>query len=380
MKLLNKQLLSVKLFLLKKKKLFVAVTNDISTDYRVHKVCSYLSQKNFDIEVFGRLLPNTIFVEKAYKITRKKLFFNHNFLFYTEYNIRLFCYLFFKKFDYILANDLDTLPACFFISKLKKVALVYDSHELFSEGPELQGRKFVQSFWQKLEDFFLPKIKNSYTVSQSIADFYQRKYQNSMGVIRNIPLKDDFMVLEEVVFPTKNKTILYQGVLNPGRGIKPMIQALKFIDNLDVIIIGYGKVEAELKQFVATEKMTDRVFFLGRIPREKLFNYTKKATLGMVLEEPLGLSFQYSLPNKLFDYIHAEVPIVAGNLPEISRIIDEFQIGVKVDNYQPETIAACINALLNDEKKLALLKQNQKIAKEVLCWEIEQKKLDNYFK
>jgi glycosyltransferase involved in cell wall biosynthesis len=365
---------------LKKKKLFVAVTNDISTDYRVHKVCSYLSQKNFDIEVFGRLLPNTIFVEKAYKITRKKLFFNHNFLFYTEYNIRLFCYLFFKKFDYILANDLDTLPACFFISKLKKVALVYDSHELFSEGPELQGRKFVQSFWQKLEDFFLPKIKNSYTVSQSIADFYQRKYQNSMGVIRNIPLKDDFMVLEEVVFPTKNKTILYQGVLNPGRGIKPMIQALKFIDNLDVIIIGYGKVEAELKQFVATEKMTDRVFFLGRIPREKLFNYTKKATLGMVLEEPLGLSFQYSLPNKLFDYIHAEVPIVAGNLPEISRIIDEFQIGVKVDNYQPETIAACINALLNDEKKLALLKQNQKIAKEVLCWEIEQKKLDNYFK
>jgi glycosyltransferase involved in cell wall biosynthesis len=365
---------------LKNKKIFVALTNDVSTDYRVHKICNYLISKKYDVVVYGRVLPNTIKVKRDYKIVRKKHFFNNNFLFYAEFNLRLFFYLIFKKFDYILSNDLDTLPACFFASKIKTTELVYDSHELFSEGPELQGRKFVQGFWRILEDFFLPKVKKAYTVSQSIVEFYDDKYQNKMGLIRNIPLKKDILEVEEVAFPTTNKTILYQGVLNPGRGLKPMIKALKFIDDLDLIIIGYGKVEEELKAFVVKEKMTERVHFLGRIARDKLFNYTKKATLGMVLEEPLGLSFQYSLPNKLFDYIHAGIPIVAGNLPEISRIIKEHKVGVLVDDYQPKTIAKVIKNLLNDALLLLEIKENQQKAKEVLCWEKESEKLDKYFK
>jgi glycosyltransferase involved in cell wall biosynthesis len=365
---------------LKNKKIFVAVTNDISTDYRVHKICNYLINKGHEIVVYGRVLPNTITVKRAYKIVRKKHIFNNNFLFYAEFNIRLFFYLIFRKFDYVLSNDLDTLPACFFGSKIKNTNLVYDSHELFSEGPELQGRKFVQGFWRSLEDFFLPKVKNAYTVSQSIVEFYDSKYQNKMGVIRNIPLKKDILEIDEVAFPTTKKTILYQGVLNPGRGLKPMIKALKFINDLDLIIIGYGKVEQDLKSFVAQEKMKDRVHFLGRVSRDKLFNYTKKATLGMVLEEPLGLSFQYSLPNKLFDYIHAEIPIVAGNLPEITRIINKYKVGVLVDNYEPKTIAKAINNLLKDEVLLSEIKRNQQKAKDVLCWEKESIKLDNYFK
>jgi glycosyltransferase involved in cell wall biosynthesis len=365
---------------LKNKKIFVAVTNDISTDYRVHKICNYLINKGYEIVVYGRVLPNTITVKRAYKIVRKKHIFNNNFLFYAEFNIRLFFYLIFRKFDYVLSNDLDTLPACFFGSKIKNTNLVYDSHELFSEGPELQGRKFVQGFWRSLEDFFLPKVKNAYTVSQSIVEFYDSKYQNKMGVIRNIPLKKDILEIDEVAFPTTKKTILYQGVLNPGRGLKPMIKALKFINDLDLIIIGYGKVEQDLKSFVAQEKMKDRVHFLGRVSRDKLFNYTKKATLGMVLEEPLGLSFQYSLPNKLFDYIHAEIPIVAGNLPEITRIINKYKVGVLVDNYEPKTIAKAINNLLKDEVLLSEIKKNQQKSKDILCWEKESKKLDNYFK
>ena len=363
-----------------KNKIFVAVTNDISTDYRVHKICSYLINKGFEVVVYGRVLPNTITVKRDYTVIRKKHLFNNNFLFYAEYNIRLFFYMLFRKFDYIISNDLDTLPACFFMSKLKNIDLVYDSHELFSEGPELQGRTFVQNFWRKLEDYFLPRIKKSYTVSQSIADFYDKKYQNKMGVIRNVPLKKDGSISKKVKFPTAKRTILYQGVLNPGRGIKPMIKALQYIDNLDLVIIGYGKVEQELRAFVVDEKMTKRVHFLGRVDREKLFNYTKKATLGMVLEEPLGLSFQYSLPNKLFDYIHAEIPIVAGNLPEITRIIKEYKVGVLIDNYEPKTIANAINTLLADALLLSEIKENQQKAKEVLCWESECKKLDNYFK
>ena len=365
---------------MKKRKIFVAVTNDVSTDYRVHKISNYLISKNFDVLVYGRVLPNTIDVTRDYKIKRTKHLFNNNFWFYAEYNIRLFLFLIFNKYNYIVSNDLDTLPACFFASKVKSTDLVYDSHELFSEGPELQGRKFVQNFWRKLENYFLPRIKSSYTVSNSIAKYYNNKYHINMRVIRNIPLKNDIIKVKEVIFPTDNKTILYQGVLNPGRGIKPMIEALKYLKDFDLVIIGYGKVEQELKDFVANNNLQKRVHFLGRIPREELFNYTKTATLGMVLEEPLGLSFKYSLPNKLFDFIHANIPIIAGNLPEISKIINDYKVGVLVKDYDPKTIANTIYKLLTDVDLLMNIKKNQQKAQQILCWEKEQEKLDYFYK
>ena len=363
-----------------KKKVFVAVTNDISTDYRVHKTCSFLIKNNFEVVVYGRVLPTTFKISKPYKIYRKKHWFNNNFLFYAEYNIRLLLYLKAKKFDYILANDLDTLPACFFASKFNKATLVYDSHELFSEGPELQGRKFVQGFWRKLEDYFLPKIENAYTVSSSIVDFYHTKYSNSMGLVRNLPLLHRKLVVKEVSFPTKNKVVLYQGVLNPGRGIQPMIQALHYLDDVDLVIIGYGKVEKALRDFVAKEKMESRVHFLGRLPNNELANYTKLADVGMVLEEPLGKSFEFSLPNKLFDYIHAELPIVSGSLIEINKIVNTYKVGVVVGNYEPENIAKAVNKLLENTVLNNQIKQNQRKAKELLCWEYEQEKLHQFFK
>ncbi len=363
-----------------KKRVFVAVTNDVSTDQRVHKVCTYLIKKGFDITVYGRVLPNTIPVDRSYKIHRAKHWFKHNFLFYAEYNLRLFFYLLFKEYDYIISNDLDTLTACFVSSKFKsKTSLVYDSHELFSEGPELQGRNFVKGFWKRLEDLFLPRIKKSYTVSQSIVDFYNDRYQNDMGLIRNLPLLHRKIRIEEVNFPTQNKVVLYQGVLNPGRGIKPMIKALHFIDGVDLVIIGYGKVEEELKTFVELEKLEGRVHFLGRVAHEILPNYTAKADVGMVLEEPLGKSFEYSLPNKLFDYIHAELPVISGNLIEINRIVKTFKVGVVVESYDPKAIADAVKEILENESLRNKIKENQRKAKTELCWEEEEKKLDHYF-
>jgi len=365
--------------LAKKKTIFVAVTNDVSTDQRIHKVCSYLVDKNFEVLVYGRVLLDTFQVERAYNIHRKKHWFLNNFWFYAEYNIRLFFFLLFKKYDFILSNDLDTLPACYFASKFKKTTLVYDSHELFSEGPELQGRNWVQNFWRSLENYFLPRIQKSYTVSKSIAQFYDEKYQNKMGVIRNLPFLNQNRIIEKVSFPTKNKVVLYQGVLNPGRGIKPMIKALKYLENVDLVIIGYGKVKEELKEFVITEKMERRVHFLGRIPHSKLANYTKIADIGMVLEEPLGKSFEFSLPNKLFDYIHAEIPIISGNLPEISSVINRYKVGVVVEKPSPKNIAKAIENLLKNNTLLQGIKKNQQKAKKELCWENECVKLDKYF-
>ncbi len=365
--------------MIKKKTVFVAVTNDVSTDQRVHKVCNYLLSTNFEVVVYGRLLPDTLSVERNYNIKRKKLWFNHNFLFYAEYNIRLFWYLLFHSYDIILSNDIDTLPACFFGSKIKKTALVFDSHELFSEGPELQGRIFVKGFWKRLEKYFLPKLKNSYTVSKSIADFYAEKYQVKMGVIRNVPLLEKEITVEKVSFPTNHKVVLYQGVLNPGRGLESMIKALHVLDKIDLVIIGYGKTENELKAFVAEQQLNSRVHFLGKVSSERLFNYTKLADVGMVLEEPLGKSFEFSLPNKLFDFIHAKTPIVCGNLPEISKIVRQYKVGEIVEDPTPVSIANTVRELMKNTALREHIREHQREAAKELCWENERQLLDNYF-
>jgi len=366
--------------LLNSKKVFVAVTNDVSTDQRVHKVSNYLITKGFDVEVYGRVLPNTFEVDRNYKIIRKKLLFNNNFLFYAEYNLRLLWFLLFKKYDFILSNDLDTLPACFIASKIKKSKLIYDSHEYFTETPELQGRKFVQNFWLKIEAYFVPKVKNAITVSRPIAKIYTKKYSVVFKVLRNLPELNRVVEVEDVNYPTQNKIVLYQGVLNPGRGIKPMIDSLFFLKNVDLVIIGFGKVKEELKQYVKEKKMENRVHFLGRIPYEKLPNYAKIADVGMVLEEPLGKSFEYSLPNKLFDYTHANIPIIASPLVEVKKIVEKYKIGLVIENYNPKHIASVVERLLTDNQLIKKIKQNQHKAKAELCWEKEVKILDQFFK
>ena len=197
------------------KRIIISVTSDLCTDQRVHKTAITLQEMGFDILLVGRKLPSSLPIERSYKTKRMRLIFKTEVWFYMEYNIRLLFFLFFTKTDVLLANDLDTLLPNFLISKLKCKPNVYDSHEMFCEGPELQGRKFVQSVWRTIEKWILPKLKHTYTVSQSIADNYNKQYNANFQLIRNIPkLKMKTKEVEELQLNDK-KIILYQGVMHP---------------------------------------------------------------------------------------------------------------------------------------------------------------------
>ena len=364
------------------KTVLAAVINDVSTDQRLGRTCTYLTQKNLGVTAYGRLLPSSFHVKKNYAIIHKKHWFNKGFLFYAEYNVRLLFYLLFsKKYDYVLANDLDTLPACFLACKIKKIELIFDSHEYFTETPEVQGRTLVKKFWKSLEGFLLPRLKKAYTVSPKIAQTYHELYGAHFGVVRNLPYlkKNQAHGQQHVNFPTTNKVVLYQGKLTKHRGLNYMIDALQHLKAIDLVIIGHGKEAQNLKNYVRQKGLKSRVHFLGRIPANQLHNYTQLADLGIVLEEPVGESFQYALPNKLFDYIHGELPIVASPLFEIKKVVEEFKVGVLISNHEPQHIAEVITNLLNNAQLLLEIKTNQKLAKEQLCWEKESKLLDQYF-
>lgn len=359
-----------------KKKLVLTVTNDLHTDNRVHKVATSLINMGFEVTLVGRIRKYSKPINnRNYKIRRFALWFNKGPLFYANYNIRLLFYLLVKNFDVVVANDLDTLTACFVASKITNKHLVYDSHEYFTEVPELVDRPFIQKRWENIEKAIVPKIKNCYTVCESISNIYNIKYGTNFKVVRNLPLKSDFPTLNDSFtppFPTKQAVILYQGAVNVGRGIEEAINAMHFINDACLVIIGEGDLFEYCKQLVISEQLTEKVIFTGRIPFEDLRKITRFATIGLSIEKDIGLNYRYALPNKLFDYIQSEVPVLASELPEIKRIVTEYNVGMTINETKPELIAYGIQKMLNSEELMKEWKKNCVIAKEYLCWENEE--------
>ena len=357
------------------KKIIVSVTNDISNDQRVAKVCNSLLNFGFEVLLVGRQLPGSLVLNRAYKTKRFKLFYNTGFLFYAEYNIRLFFYLFFTKKDVLLSNDLDTLLPNYFISKIQNKKLVYDSHELFSEVPELVNKPKVKKFWVGLEQYLLPKLSNAYTVCGGIAAYYQGKYGTKFKIIRNVPVYKNILKIELPFDTREKKIILYQGAINLGRGIELMIDAMLFLGDFILVIAGNGDVINDLKERVKTKKLENKVLFLGKLLPEDLYKITPHASIGLSLEEDIGLSYHYALPNKLFDYIQAEIPVLVSDLPEMKRIVNNYDIGGVLINRTPEKIAEKIIEITSKDYSI-----NLKEAKKELTWENEEKELFEVFK
>ena len=195
-------------------------------------MCLSLYNHGYDVTLVGRKKNSQSLTSRPYKVIRFNMFFKKGFLFYMFFNLRLFFLLLFKKSDILISNDLDTILPNFLVSKFKKSQIIYDSHELFTEVPELLSKKKIKLFWMYLESMIFPKLKNVITVSEGYANFYGKKYGNSIIVIKNVPsldaLKNNNFSIPGFQFDEKN--IIYQGSLNKDRGIDLMIKAVKFIE------------------------------------------------------------------------------------------------------------------------------------------------------
>jgi glycosyltransferase involved in cell wall biosynthesis len=364
------------------KKVIVSVINDLSTDQRVHKVCNTLHTMGYEVLLVGRKQQKSQpLAPRRYKTKRMILFFEKGILFYAEYQLRLFFYLLFKKPDVLVSNDLDTLLPNYLISKLKRSKLVYDTHELFCEVPELQHRPLKRGIWKFIERRIFPKLSYVFTVNDSIANIYRQEYQVDIHVVRNVPLlfhKNPFgkKTKRELGIPEDKKVIVLQGAgINVNRGAEEAVEAMQYITNAVLLIIGSGDVIHLLKKLSTDLNLTEKVLFIGKVPFQELFQYTQHADLGLTLDKVTNLNYKYSLPNKLFDYIHAGVPVLSSDLVEIKKIITTYDIGDCVDRHEPEHIAKKISTMLHEETILQVWKKNTKIAAENLNWEKEEQQL-----
>ncbi len=359
-----------------KKKIIVSVTNDLVTDNRVHKVCETLRKNDYNILLVGRKLKSNFKIKRKYKTKRLKLIFKKSALFYIEYNIRLFLFLLFKKADAYLSNDLDTLLANFLASKIKRKKLIYDSHELFTEVPELINRKKIQKIWLFIEKKTYPKIKYSYTVCNSIANYYKKKYGIEMQVVKNVPICNPKKIQKPY---NEKKIIIYQGAININRGLEETIEAMKYLENTEFWIIGTGDIFDKINILVEKMNLTSKVKILGRKKTEELPKYTLKADLGISLEKNKGLNYYFALPNKIFDYIQSETPVLCSDLPEMKKIIENYKIGEVLISHKPEKIANQIKKILKDYNKIQEWRKNLKEAKKILCWKNEENKIIQIF-
>lgn len=357
------------------KKIYFTVTNDLVYDQRMKRICTSLAENGFDVVLVGRTLRHSPALKKEkYKQERLQCWFNKGKLFYIEYNFRLFLLLLSRKMDAICAIDLDTITPCFFISRLKNIPRIYDAHELFTGLKEVVTRPTIKKIWNRIERSTVPKFKWGYTVSESIAGEFHRRYGVNYETIRNMPVLRPLNKLAP-----GEKFVLYQGAVNEARGFEYLIPAMKMIGQ-KLVICGDGNFMDQLKKLIAEHGVQDKVDLKGMMLPDDLWTISQKATIGVAFPENTGINQYLALPNKFFDYIHAGLPQVNVAFPEYKKLNDQFHVAVLVDNIEPGTIADSINNLLRDSVLLEQLKQNCIKAREVLNWQNEEKKLIRFYK
>ncbi|MEZ4687040.1 MAG: glycosyltransferase [Bacteroidia bacterium] len=347
----------------------LAVTNDLSGDQRLHRIASALHGAGHEVLVVGRLLANSLpLAPRSYQCMRMALRFERGKQFYAEYNYRLFQVLKKQPKGIWVANDLDTLLAVSQAARRNGSKVVYDSHEYFTEVPELVGRPLVRTVWLNIEKRLFPKVDAAYTVNQSIANIYSEKYGIPVGVVRNLPTR------KPATGPKpKERILIYQGALNLGRGIELMIDAMEHLPDCHLWIVGRGDVEAALRSRAAHSSAAGRIVFKGFVPWEKLHPITAQARLGFSLEEDFGLNYRYASPNKVYDYIQAETPVLVSDLPEMRAVVEQHGVGqvLGADERKPRLLAAKVRSMLESQDYAAWREACRKAAQR-LCWEEEK--------
>lgn len=367
-----------------KPKAIVSVINDLSTDQRVHKVCSFLTDHGYDVLLVGRKKRDSVQLnQRSYSTKRMVLLFEKGALFYAFFNLRLFFFLLFRKSQLLLSNDLDTLLPNSIIARLKGIPLVYDSHEYFTEVPELLSRPKVRRIWERIEQYTFPKLKTVYTVNRSIADKYEQKYQIAVQVVRNVsPLWKPASVpaKHELGIPENKRLLIMQGAgLNIDRGIEEAIAMMHHLNDTVLMLVGDGDIIPAMKQRVQAEQLTDKVLFFGKRPYAELMFFTFHSDLGLSLDQPTNPNYEFSLPNKVFDYMHAGTPIVCSNVVEVANLVHQHDLGLVLTDYSPQHMAERIGNLLADAERMHELKRNCENAALVENWEKETEILQRIY-
>lgn len=362
-----------------KQRIICTVTNDLSYDQRMIRICSSLAGAGYEVWLVGRELPESVPLQaEPFRQKRLACFFRNGKLFYLEFNLRLLLFLLRQPFDLICAVDLDTLVSGFLAGQIKNKICIFDAHEHFAEVPEVVDRPFTRWVWNRVAQSLIPQLRYAYTVGPQLAQLFGEKYGIPFDTIRNLPVGK----LEHIAPPAPGQKaiILYQGRLNTGRGLEAAILAMHQVAGAELWLAGEGDLSQNLRRTVEAEELTGTVKFLGYLRPQVLQTVTLQAHIGLNLLENKGLSYYYSLANKAFDYVQAGVPSIQMDFPEYRRLQDQYRIFALLNSLAVSDLANLLNRLIEDREYWLSLHRNCLEARKTLRWENEEKKLIAFYR
>lgn len=360
------------------KRVVFALTNNPYRDRRVLRLAITLSQNGYQVRLIGLEWPNQLkdfnSLEDTYNLTVQLLKTNQfqGKLAYWNWFWLFLKAIFFAPEKYVVAIDLDTLPAVVIAAKLRGKKVLFDAHEIFSELPEVVNRPITQFIWQQLERWAIPLTEGMITVSQPYAGWYSPLKLPS-AIIENRP---DFLFSKidqtspqtvDSPFSNNNPYWVYLGAVNHKRGLEPLLAAAEKLPALNLLIIGEGDLLSTLKHQYQHLIQEGRVLFTGFLSDQQWPELVRNAQIGYLILEDAGFSYCYSLANKVYDYLNLGIPILVPPFPAYSKLILSTQAGIILNATQGEIIQT-YHQLQSNTQLVKQLKENAEKCKGQYLW------------
>lgn len=366
------------------KNIGVLVLNNFVNDNRVHKIASSLAHTGHKVTVIALLKGNVQEREQKenYAVHRIRLrthkLPNGNKLFgalkYLEFIYKVIRT--YRTSDILHCNDFEAMFVGF-IAKLSrpKLILVYDCHEYERERAEMNWvKKWSTRIFEPLVIRFARQV---FVVSQGIKEQYHRMYPKAkVELIMNAPHLQSFEKKEtfrsHFGIRADQHIFLYQGGLLPSRGVECLLNVFSAMTNDQQVIVfmGFGPLTEKIKSAAQTSK---NIYYHEAVPYNKIVDYTSSADIGLITTQNVALNNYYCLPNKMFEYIHAEIPIVTNNLYDCRKIVEGHQIGTVIEQFNEPGVLEAIQKIHG--MNLNEIKDRMKDIKNKYCWQNEEKKL-----
>lgn len=295
-------------------------------------------------------------------------------LFYLRFAFLMLSELRKHKPDIIVASDFYSLPLCLAAAGFHGSRLIYDARDIVSELTAVRNKKRVKPLIQWIEKFCIIRADHVLVCGDMDAGYFRDKYGIGMPcLLRNFPVSQtigepvDYRNLFGI--PETRTVLLYQGVIVRGRGVEPVFQLLQSAAMFDFVLLGGGEDMRYYQNLAAEMGIADRVHFAGKIPQKDLMKYTAGADIGVCLIEDVSLNNQYALPNKLFEYIMAGIPVIASGLPQIKQVVERYHVGVVAADLSAAFLKRILDVWRRDPALLKRFSQHCLQAAEELNWE-----------
>ncbi|MBN2423850.1 MAG: glycosyltransferase family 4 protein [Calditrichaceae bacterium] len=339
------------------KKIIVLTISDLIYEANLHRKLMSLTKSGCNVRLLAAYHPNlNIEIWQGIDLTRIRLIKKTTIIKFVHFLLFSFLWVIFRKADLYISYDTLPLLPVKIASALHRKPFIYDSVELLAGLNQLEEKPIRKKIWMCYEKRGIKGVNRLITVCQSDASHIKTLYKDlpEPVVVRNTPEFKRIKAGHQVVrnkfrIPADHWIGIYQGMLFEGRGLRNLIRAIPGRDKFTLIIVGQGPLMPELKNMAKELKIEDRVIYTGLVPFYELHDYTASADIGFTIISGKGLSYYHALPNKLFEYIQAGIPVIGSDYPEIKKIIEEDDIGYTVNPESVEEISQAIKKMLDEE-------------------------------